>query len=277
MTPEERQLINELFQRLASLESNPRDPDAEAMIREGLRRAPNAAYSLVQTVLLQDEALKAANNRIQQYEGGGDQAEPQQERGFLDSMRDSIFGRGEQRGSVPRVPQGGARDERGDPWGRDRDGHPVQMPPGYALQQAYAQPQGYPPGYQGGAPMQQGGGGGGFLGTAAAAAAGVIGGSLLMNGIRSAMAGHQGGPASKAFEGLGGGGDRPWGGSANSDLAREAGLDDISGGRGGGGGSAQRAGLFDNAQNDDDADYDDSGDDGDYDDGGFDGGDDDTA
>src|SRR5438045_1061966 len=70
---------------------------------------------------------------------------------------------------------------------------------------------------------------------------------------------------------------RPWGGSAaNSDLGREAGLDDIAGGRGGGGGS-QRAGLFDTAQNDDDAGDDDSGDDGDSDDGGFDGGDSDTA
>ena len=270
MTPQERQLINELFQRLASLESNPRDPDAEAMIREGVRRAPNAVYSLVQSVLVQDEALKAGNARIQQYAGAAEQ--PRQPRGFLDSMRDSIFGRDEPRGSVPRVPQGGApAGGRPDPWGQQ---------PGYQPQQpGYPSQQGYPPGYQAGAPMQPAGGGGGsFLGTAAAAAAGMIGGSLLMNGIRSAMAGHQGGPASKAFEGLGGGGDRPWGGSAaNSDLAREAGLDDIAGGRGGGGGGAQRAGLFDTAQNDDDADYDDSGDDGDSDDGGFDGGDSDTA
>ena len=227
MTPQERQLINELFQRLASLESNPRDPDAEAMIREGLRRAPNAVYSLVQSVLVQDEALKAANNRIQDYEQqfGGPQQEEQQPRGFLDSMRDSVFGRDEQRGSVPRVPQGGApAGGRSDPWGQQQ---------GFPPQQGYQQQPGYPPGYQAGAPMQpQGGGGGGsFLGTAAAAAAGMIGGSLLMNGIRSAMAGHQGGgPASKAFEDLGGG-ERPSGGSAaNSDLAREAGLNDIAGG-----------------------------------------------
>src|SRR5262249_13704076 len=138
MTPQERQLIADLFQRLASLESNPRDPDAEAMIREGVRRAPNAVYSLVQSVLVQDEALKAANARIQQYEGGGDQQpQEQQSRGFLDSMRDSIFGRDQSRGSVPRVPQGGAPAGQPDPWSRDRDGHPVQLPPGYAPQQAY--------------------------------------------------------------------------------------------------------------------------------------------
>jgi len=68
MTPQERQLMAELFDRLATLENAPRDPDAEAMIRDGFRRAPNAAYALVQTVLVQDEALKAANNRIQDYE-----------------------------------------------------------------------------------------------------------------------------------------------------------------------------------------------------------------
>src|SRR3954447_13377226 len=261
MTPQERQLISELFQRLASLENNPRDADAEAMIREGLRRAPNAVYSLVQSVLVQDEALKAANNHIQDYQQqyGPPQAQ-EPARGFLDSMRSSIFGHDEPRGSVPRVPQGGAAPAgRADPWGQQ-----PQQPP---------QPQGYPAGYQAGAPMQPAGGGGSFLGTAAAAAAGMIGGSLLMNRIRSPTAGHQGGPASKAFEGLGGDGDRtPWGGSAaNSDLARDAGLNDISGGSdrsGGSGGGTQRAGLFDTAQNDDDTNPDDSSDDGDYDDGG---------
>jgi len=268
MTPQERQLISDLFQRLASLENNPRDPDAEAMIREGLRRAPNAAYSLVQTVLLQDEALKAANSHIQYYQQQyGAPQQQEQPRGFLDSMRDSIFGREEPpRGSVPRVPQGGAPAGRADPWGQQ---------PGYAPQQ----PQGYPPGYQAGAPMPQGGGGGSFLGNAAAAAAGVIGGSLLMGGIRSALGGHSAGPFSGAMDSLrGGGGERPSGSgsAANSDLARDAGLDDISGGRGGGGGT-QRAGLFDSDQNEDDSEYDDSSDDGDSDDGGFDDGDSDTT
>jgi hypothetical protein len=272
MTPQERQLMAELFTRLASLENSPRDPDAEAMIREGFRRAPNAAYALVQTVLVQDEALKAANNKIQDYEQqfGGPQPAPQQEqRGFLDTMRDNIFGRDEPpRGSVPRVPQGGAPMGAppgyggGDPWGR-----------GAAPAQGYA-PQGYAqPGYgQPGAPMQQqGGGGSSFLGTAAAAAAGVIGGSLLMNGIRSAMAGHQGGgPASKAFEDFGNrnSGGSPWSGGGG-DLAREAGLNDIGGSRSGsGGGEAQRSSLFDQAEQDRLQDEQQDAEEGDYDDGG---------
>ena len=102
MTPQERQLIDDLFDRLSKLENSPRDRDAEAAILEGLRRAPNAAYALVQTVLVQDEALKRANARIQELEGHG--PEPQQSGGFLDSMRDAIFGQAQQgqpRGSVP--------------------------------------------------------------------------------------------------------------------------------------------------------------------------------
>ena len=256
MTPQERQLIAELFDRLASLENAPRDPDAEALIREGFRRAPNAAYALVQTVLVQDEALKAANNRIQQFEQAYATAQPEQPRGFLDSMRGSLFGREEPRGSVPRVPQGGAPSGAltgtgapagyGDPWNR-----------GAAYQTSQGAPMMQPP-------APQGGGGGSFLGTAAAAAAGVIGGSLLMSGIRSAMAGHQGGPASKAFEDFGSGGDRaPSGGGGGGDLAREAGLNDIRGGAGSSGGDyARPASLLDTAssESEDDGEYEEGGD-----------------
>ncbi|HEY0236212.1 MAG TPA: DUF2076 domain-containing protein, partial [Afipia sp.] len=57
MNPQERQMVDELFDRLAKLETAPRDTDAESAIMAGLRRAPNAVYALVQTVLVQDEAL----------------------------------------------------------------------------------------------------------------------------------------------------------------------------------------------------------------------------
>ena len=68
MNPQERQLVAELFDRLAALESASRDPDAERAIAEGLQRAPHAPYALVQTALVQDEALKRANARIQELE-----------------------------------------------------------------------------------------------------------------------------------------------------------------------------------------------------------------
>jgi uncharacterized protein len=87
MTPQERQMVADLFDRLASLEGERRDPDAERMIRDGLGHAPNAAFALVQSVLVQDEALKRANARIEALEhaAGGELAPGGG--GFLDAMR----------------------------------------------------------------------------------------------------------------------------------------------------------------------------------------------
>src|SRR6202011_4862097 len=91
MTPQERQLVDDLFDRLSKVESAPRDADASAAIQDGLRKAPNAIYALVQTVLVQDEALKRAAARIQELEAAGAPAQ-NQSGGFLDSMRAAFFG-----------------------------------------------------------------------------------------------------------------------------------------------------------------------------------------
>ena len=74
MTPQERQLVDDLFDRLARLETAPRDADAERAIAEGWERAPNAAYALVQTVLVQDEALRRADARIRELSGDNEPA-----------------------------------------------------------------------------------------------------------------------------------------------------------------------------------------------------------
>jgi hypothetical protein len=258
MNPQERQLVDDLFDRLAKLENAPRDPDAMAAISQGLRKAPHALYALVQTTLLQDEALKRANARIQELEGS--EPEPQQSGGFLDSMRDAIFGPTPSRGSVPNV----RPPEQSRPaWNTGQVMQQAQ--PGQYAQPPYGQPYGGPQG-----PV---GGGGSFLGTAAAAA-GVVGGGLLMNSIRGMMGGgHQSGFGDAA--GLGGGGRTPWSSDqSGGDLAREAGINDI----GSGGHQAlddSRAGLFDQASNDDYAGLDDA--DMDSDDFGGDGGDSDYA
>jgi uncharacterized protein len=173
--------------------------------------------------------------------------EQQQSGGFLDSMRDTIFGK-EQRGSVPNVPppvpnrpvwnsgqvlqqsQGGGRYDQGS-YGQGGYG-----PGGYG-QQGYGQ----------GAPPF--GGGGSFLGTAAAAAAGVVGGSLLLNSIRGMMGGgHQQsfGETTSAS---------PWSNQTDSSLSRDAGISDI------GRSDNTRSGVFDQAaidrQQDADQDQDD--------------------
>ena len=45
MTPQERQLIDDLFDRLAKLEDAPRDPEAMSVIMHGLRKAPNGVWA----------------------------------------------------------------------------------------------------------------------------------------------------------------------------------------------------------------------------------------
>src|SRR5213596_1657864 len=99
MTPEERNLVIQLFDRLTTLEDAARDSEAERLIKDGLRQAPNAPYALVQTVLVQDEALRRADARIRELESQG--TAPASDSGFLGSMRESLFGRSEPRGSVP--------------------------------------------------------------------------------------------------------------------------------------------------------------------------------
>jgi len=146
MTPQERQLVDDLFDRLSKVEAAPRDADAVAAINEGLRKAPNAVYALVQTVLLQDEALKRANARIQELEAHGG-PEQQQSGGFLDSMRDAIFGQGQPRGSVPSVPP---REATSRPVWNSGQALQQSQGPGPYNQPPYGQPYGAPQAPMGG-------------------------------------------------------------------------------------------------------------------------------
>jgi len=244
MTPQERQLVDDLFDRLAKLENNPRDPDAEDAIADGWDKAPNAAYALVQSVIVQEEALKRANERIQQLEaqlGGG--ANPPSGGSFLAGAREAMqSGATGPRGSVPSV-QPAAPPPTESKWntGQTQSRWSTAQPE----PQNYGG-QGYPGGYS------QPSGGGSFLGTAASAAAGVVGGALLMGGIRSLFGGHS--AHASAFDpGLSGSGASPWGGgsAADSDLARQAGLNDIGNPGTGGGAATDTAGFFGNDNSDD--------------------------
>jgi len=222
----------------------------------------------VQTVLLQDEALKRANSRIQELEQAH-APEQSQSGGFLDSMRDTIFGQKQSQGSVPNVPppapsrpvwnSGQVLQQSQGPGSYDQ-GHYDQGPYGQGPygQGSYGQGS-YGQGYGGGQPYGGpqspfGGGGGSFLGTAAAAAAGMVGGSLLLNGIRGMM----GGGHHQAFGDSAGLGDRaasPWSDQSGSSLARDAGINDIGAGRDHAQDRADdghRTGLLDQASNDDD-------------------------
>ena len=161
MTPQERQRVADLFDRLAQLENSPRERDAVAAIAEGLNQAPNAPYALVQTVLIQEEALARANERIQELEDALGGAEPaQSDGGFLGSLRGAFSGQpaAPRRGSVPATGQ------------RNR---PMGVPPAFRQGAAPAEGQ-----------QQQIGRGGSFLGQAASIAAGVVVGSMVADALR---------------------------------------------------------------------------------------------
>jgi hypothetical protein len=158
MQQQERELIAGLFGRLQPFESQPRDPEAEALIKESVARQPASPYLLVQTVLVQEQALKAAQERIAELEA---KAGAQPSSGFL--------------GSAPRI----------GPWGTQSGAQPAAQPeppptsgpPTRSPLQAALAPQ----------PA-----GGGFLRTALTTAAGVAGGALLFEGIRNLMGGSPG-------------------------------------------------------------------------------------
>ena len=185
MNLQEQQLVDELFDRLAQVENNPRDPDAERAVANGVRRAPHATYALVQTALVMDEALKRANARIEELQAQlGDQPPPQQGGGFLDSMRDVVLGRHDPRGSVPSVRTQVTQTSSAAPY-QSQAGYP---------QQPYPASPGMGPAF---------GSGGSFLGTAASTAAGVIGGGLLLNSIRSMFGDHAGAAHAAGIDAIG--------------------------------------------------------------------------
>ena len=96
MTPEERQMLADLFDRVKPAGATPRDADAEAFINDAVRAAPFAPYVLSQTVLVQQRALEAAAHRIAELEAATRQgAEQSQEHGsFLGNLGKTIFGGG---------------------------------------------------------------------------------------------------------------------------------------------------------------------------------------
>jgi hypothetical protein len=163
MTPDERQLIAGLFDRMRAFALPQKDREAEALINESVRATPDAPYMLVQSVLVQEQALEAANARIQDLEArvrdleqGG---QPQQGGGgFLGGLfggtpperrPSSVPVIGSRAGSFPSVPQSRAQA----------------------------------------APEMQQPAGGGFMRSAMTTAAGVAGGMLLAEGIRNMLGG----------------------------------------------------------------------------------------
>ena len=157
MQPEERDLIAGLFGRLKSFDAQSRDPEAERLIADSVAAQPGTPYLLVQTVLVQEQALKGAQQRIADLEAkvAAAAAPPPS---FLGSAP-KIGPWGSAPGSVPATPAA----------------PPAAVPPPSPFQAAPAAT------------------GGGFLHQAMMTAAGVAGGALLFEGIRNMM-GHASSP-----------------------------------------------------------------------------------
>ena len=200
MEPQERDLITTLLTRLksASGSGQPKDAEADALIRQSMAQMPDAPYYLVQTVLIQDLSMQNAQNRITELERQlAALPAPQQQQST--SFLGGLFGRS-QPSAQPSGPSAGG------PWTRAPQAAPPPQgygQPQYAPQQPYAQ-QGYAPQQQAPGGGLFGGGGGGFLRSAAATAAGVAGGALLFQGI-SSLFGHSYANSLGGFGGMGGG------------------------------------------------------------------------
>jgi uncharacterized protein len=83
MTPHEKALVTVLLERLKKTDSPDKDPEAETLIRQTTAEQPDAAYHLVQTVLIQDLSLHVAQNRIVELEKNLEEAVPFLPRSFL--------------------------------------------------------------------------------------------------------------------------------------------------------------------------------------------------
>ncbi|UIY28409.1 DUF2076 domain-containing protein [Neorhizobium galegae] len=121
MSPEERQLLTALFDRIRTAAATPRDRDAETLIDQATREQPYATYYLAQAVIVQEKGLEAAANRIRELEDRIHQLEAEtsehhraeQSGGFLSS----IFGSGQPQQSAPAPRPGIQTGPQSGPWG----------------------------------------------------------------------------------------------------------------------------------------------------------------
>lgn len=107
---QDQQAIDGLFDRIEDVARNsqPRDRDAEALIQQRLRTFPPAPYYMAQTILIQEEALRQAQARIERLEAS---------QGHSGGFLGGLFGDGEPRQRPARA--------RG-PWDRQQDDYGVR-------------------------------------------------------------------------------------------------------------------------------------------------------
>ncbi|MEZ5842613.1 MAG: DUF2076 domain-containing protein [Hyphomicrobiaceae bacterium] len=184
MNSEERQLITGLFDRIRSQGPIDKDRDADNLIMQGFRQNPDAAYLMVQSVLVQDHALQLSEQKMQELEQQVADLEqqlasrqPQQSSGG--SFLGGLFGGGAASRPAPQAAGGMSRSSAGfgAPAGRD-----TRMPQQASGSSPWGQPAGAPP-------QPAPAAGGGFMKQAMTTAAGVAGGMLAANAISNMLGG----------------------------------------------------------------------------------------
>lgn len=168
MTQDERNMLQDLANKIAQAPPPPKDQEAEDFIRTKIGSRPDALYMMTQTVLIQNLALQNAQQQIQQLQ--------------------------QQAGSGQLSSGGSFLGQNAPP---PRAGGYTQSPQYSAPPPQYASPQ-----QQYAAPPSGSSGTGGFLRGAAQTAAGVAAGGLAFEAINSLF--HSGGGFGGG--GFGGGG-----------------------------------------------------------------------
>lgn len=207
MTPQERQMLADLFERVRTNAAGPRDPEAEGFIGDAVQALPHAPYVLAQTTLVQQHALEAAAQRIAELEARVAQtAAAPADTGFLGNLGKSLFGGGSAASAAPPPPRSSydaSSYQRGaapDPSAGYRQPAYAPPPPGYAPP---------PPSGPWGAPAAPSASGG-FLHNAMSTAAGVAGGIAAADLFQNLIGGRGGlfGGSSFGGQSLGGLGGR---------------------------------------------------------------------
>ncbi len=168
MNNQDREAIDSVFTRLQQVESQgaPRDNEAEALIQTRLQSQPGSAYYLAQTVMVQEQALKAAQQKIAELEQRTTSS-------ATSTTPDTGFGRS---AAAPGA-VGGLAGAAGSAFG----GAPATAQP----------PQSVGAGLSGAGFGRNAGGGGGFLAGALQTAMGVAGGMMLGNMLGGLFGGNE--------------------------------------------------------------------------------------
>ena len=210
MTPQEKEMLQGLTDRVNQTQLTEKDPEAEQFLFQSLGRNSDSLYILAQTVLVQKYALDQATQQLNQakqdletlrQQSQQQAAQPRHSGSFLGNllgMNDS---------PAPPPPPPSQQYNSQPQYAPVANYQPQQPQYGQPQQPQYGQPQYGQPAYAqpqfGGAPQS-----GGFLRSAMTTATGVAAGALAFEGIESLMHGF-GHSGSESFGGGYGNQGRP--------------------------------------------------------------------